>query len=100
GDAALARLLRQGAVGDRRADRRFRRRGAVTFGACAARAFSQVGRGRFPRRRTMTTRREQVKRALWSLEREPMPLRDPADEAVRRSRIEGALNTRVRELVK
>jgi ferric-dicitrate binding protein FerR (iron transport regulator) len=48
----------------------------------------------------MTTRREQVKRALWQLEREPMPIREPADEAARRNRIASAVNTRVRELSK
>lgn len=48
----------------------------------------------------MTTRREQVKRALWYLEREPMPLREPADEVARRNRIAAAVNTRVRELAK
>jgi TolA-binding protein len=46
----------------------------------------------------MTTQREQVKRALWHLEREPMPLRDPADEAQRRNRIAEVVNTRVRAL--
>ena len=48
----------------------------------------------------MTTRREQVKRALWYLEREPMPLREPVDEAARRNRIAAAVNTRVREVAK
>lgn len=46
----------------------------------------------------MTTRREQVKRALWYLERESMPLRDPIDESARRNRIERIVNTRLREL--
>lgn len=44
----------------------------------------------------MTNPREQVKRALWFLEREPMPLRDPADEGARRHRIALAVDARVR----
>jgi len=46
----------------------------------------------------MTNPREQVKRALWYLEREPMPLRDPADEGARRHRIALAVDARVQAL--
>lgn len=46
----------------------------------------------------MTHERDQVKRALWHLERERMPLRDHADEAVRRHRVAAAVNARVRAL--